>query len=1021
MSYTALSASDFIRAGFNNSAQGLQDFEGLRWIVDSARHTGLKPAWSADDVFSILSSVDVPDTALWHVRDIARKALESRTTRIWKASNNQLARLLHVCGASEYLGRMLSNQPEFVEDVLALDGNSVEFTCDDCADYIQQVQNFRTVYWRNLLRIVADDVTSSNPLEVQPGISKRLSTLIDTALQTALHIAQNKVPGGKNCKFAVFAMGKLGAQEINYISDVDLVYLVDKTEDFHGDLTVIGTHIGATLQAVCSSVINGVTAPALWDIDTALRPEGKAGALVRTVQSCKSYYKQWAQNWEFQALLKARFVAGDSDVAQDFLNLITPLLWNASARKNFVYDCRAMRKRVEDLIPLDQKDREIKLGKGGLRDVEFTVQMLQLVHGRTDESLRTKSTLESLSLLSYGGYVSRSQAADLSEDYRFLRVLEHRQQLWTMRRTHLFPKISNTNDDIFARTRQINVMDIESNADLRRLARAVGMTPVTLVNRFDEVRRQVRQLHMDIYYRPMLPNISQMSDDDIALSEQAMFDRFESIGFADPHAAMGHVHSLTAGVSRASRINRILLPTILSWLGNGQNPDMGLIMWRRWVENFGSSGPYLGFLRDSPTALQRLCHVLSNSRYLGDTLLKSSESTTWLGNDESLRPRSLESLHTRSDVILSRFKDSQIEFSTLLRALRRREIERVGLGWMSGVISSHDALDAMTRVYDVVLDTALSWAQSFLCKEEGITVEDAPAHLAAIAMGRYGGQEVNFSSDADVMLVYEPHRNADDTHARAFAISLVNVVREILTGIAGTEQKLDIDMDLRPEGKNGPLVRSVESYREYYAHWAQTWERQALLRARFCAGDKTLGESFLSEVIDPIRYAAATLTATQVHDIQKLKARMESERLPRGVRYDRHIKLGRGGLSDVEWTIQLFQLEHAHEWEDLRTTHTLDALNCLEKHGVFSTEDANVLRHNWILCTDMRNANFLWNGRTAQADIIPDDSFDMGGLSACLGLGAHRGQQFMDEVLASMRKCRDIVDRVFYGYKKDQK
>ncbi|MFD0705014.1 bifunctional [glutamine synthetase] adenylyltransferase/[glutamine synthetase]-adenylyl-L-tyrosine phosphorylase [Alloscardovia venturai] len=1026
MAEFSLTSSSLIRIGFNSAEQAMKDLKALDDLRTAVLGQGCTSSWTLDDVLNACKKVDDPDTAVWHVADIARNLSESNgKTAIslcklfYDALPSEISRLLSICGSSDRLGRMICADMQLLPDALRGDdvhNDEIANSDTHSLTFEKQVYELRLWYWKNLLHIVGDDVTSDNPLDVQPHISQRLSTLIDTALRKALEIAQNTVDSGTTVKFAIFGMGKLGAQEINYISDVDLVYVVDKTPDFTGDLTQIGSHVASTLQSVCSAILPDVTLAPLWEIDTALRPEGKAGPLVRTVESYASYYAHWAENWEFQALLKARFVAGDADVAHDFLNLITPLIWSASSRKNFVYDCRSMRKRVEDLIPLDQKDREIKLGKGGLRDVEFTVQMLQLVHGRTDETLRTKSTLDSLALLSQGGYVSRSQARDLSEDYRFLRVLEHRQQLWNMRRTHLFPKISTSARDTFSHAQRVTDLDVESNRDIRRLARAVHMTPAQLVNHFDDVRVQVRQLHMDIYYRPMLPNLSQLSDDVITLSEKATRERFESVGFADPDTAMRHVHQLTAGVSRSSRINRILLPTILLWLGNGQNPDMGLMMWRRWVEAFGGSGPYLGFLRDSPTALQRMCHVLSNSRFLGDALLKSSESTTWLGDDDSLQPRSLESLHTRANVLLHRFPHAQVEFATLLRALRRREIERIGLGWMSSVVSSQEALTAMTRVYDVLIDTALTWATAKLCTDDGIdSPQNAPVHMAVIAMGRYGGQEVNFSSDADLMVVYEAAQGVDDVNARNFAQRQAELLRSVLTGLAGTEQQLDIDMDLRPEGKNGPLVRSVQSYREYYSSWAETWEKQALLRARYAAGDAKLGERFIAEVINPIRYSSQKMSEDDIHSIQRLKARMEAERLPRGVRYDRHIKLGRGGLSDVEWTIQLLQLEHAHEWEDVRTTRTLDALDALKSHGAISPDDATTLQHCWTLCTDMRNANFLWNGRTRQADIIPDDSFDMGGLSACLGFGAHRGQQFMDEVLSAMRKCRDVTNRLFYG------
>lgn len=323
------------------------------------------------------------------------------------------------------------------------------------------------------------------------------------------------------------------------------------------------------------------------------------------------------------------------------MSMTRPMVWSASKRKNFVYDCQQMRKRVEDLIAPALKDREIKLGRGGLRDVEFTVQMLQLVHGRTDESLRTSATLESLRRLSEGGYVSRKQAAKLARDYSFERVMEHRQQMWALKRTHLFPDLGDGSVGGLEKKRDVNVEKLSQNPELRRLARAFGLHAEELVAKYDETRREVRRLHMDIYYRPMLP-IAALNGEDFSLAPQVAYERFASIGFADPEAAMRHVAVLTAGVSRASKINRILLPAVLQWLGQGQNPDMGLLNWRKLEERFGTDSEYLGFLRDSNSAAQRLCHVLSNSRFLGDALNKSVESVTWLGDDDALVARSRE-------------------------------------------------------------------------------------------------------------------------------------------------------------------------------------------------------------------------------------------------------------------------------------------------------------------------------------------------------------------------------------------
>lgn len=1022
------SSMDLIRAG-------LQDLDKARTLFDQLKTDDI-PDERCAELLSALAHACDPDMALSNFVDIVNAMQSSqRDLEHVIPDNDALKRLVTVLGVSDAMGKFMRFKPQLVEAAAVDNCNSHLFNHaqrrarllkavgadpDEPAmpvaskDLAEAATALRSSYRNQLAAIIAQDAVADDPTSIQPTISRELSDLADAALEGALAIARHETEGSEHVRFTIIGMGKLGAQELNYVSDVDLIYVVEPADkDDHQTLIRVGTKMGTMLQRVCQSAIMGVAEQPLWQIDGGLRPEGKDGALVRVLSSHKNYYEQWAENWEFQALLKARPVAGDPDLGQAYMDMTRPFVWSASKRKNFVYDCQKMRKRVEDLIPAPLKDREIKLGRGGLRDVEFTVQMLQLVHGRTDESLRTSNTLDSLQRLSEGGYVSRKQAVRMSQDYRFERVMEHRQQIWSLKRTHLFPDLGRASVGGLEKKRDIDVDELNQNQELRRLARAFGLHPEELVDKYDDTRREVRHLHLDIYYRPMLPVNAQMENDQIVLSVEAAQERFESIGFGDPDAAIRHVQALTAGVGRAAKINRIILPAVLQWLGEGQNPDMGLLNWRKLEENFGTESGYLGFLRDSTSAAQRLCHILSNSRFLGDALNKSVESISWLGDDDNLQARTREALDVQTGSALERFGSNINEFATSMRAMRRHEIERIGLSWMSGVISDSDSLKAMTDVYDAIIDASLTWAVRHQIAEFG--VETAPAGITVIAMGRYGGREVNFSSDADAILIYRPADDADDGQANAFAKKVVEDLRNILQGPTTLEPKIELDLDLRPEGKNGPLVRSYASCEEYYESWASTWERQALLRARYAAGDAELARDFLINIADPLRYPTTELTEAELQNIRKLKARMEAERLPRGVRRERHLKLGKGGLSDVEWTVQLMQLQHAGDIKDLRVNGTLEALDVLEAKKLISAIDAIQLRKAWTLCTAARNGSYLWSGRANQADILPDDIYSLGGIAVYLGYGAHRGQHFENDLLAVMRKCRDVCQRLFYG------
>lgn len=644
---------------------------------------------------------------------------------------------------------------------------------------------------------------------------------------------------------------------------------------------------------------------------------------MRTLASHLAYYERWAKTWEFQALLKARLVAGDRDLGAAYHDAINLFVWSAVTRENFVEDSQAMRRRVEDHVPAAEADRQLKLGKGGLRDVEFTVQLLQLVHGRADDSIRSPSTLTALAALAAGGYVGREHAARLAVCYRFLRSLEHRIQLFWLRRTHLVP----TGED-----------------DLRRLARSLGMRAEGaegLLDRWRSTRREVRALHEELFYRPLLPATAQLSAEEASLAPEAAKARFQAIGYRDPAGAMRHVLALTEGVSRRAAIQRQLLPVMLGWFAEGADPDAGLLNFRKLSEELGSTHWYLKLLRDSGSAAYRLATLLSSSRYMADALSRSPESVAWLADDADLVPRGAERLAKEADAILTR-ADVAAPAATALRAVRRRELARTGAAEILGVVDPVDAARAISDAADLALVGGLRVAQFVARGELGVAGPgDDPARCAIIAMGRLGGREMGYGSDADVMFVHEPTAGASDRDAQAFALVVATRLRSLL-GDMGPEPGLPVDADLRPEGRNGPLVRSFDSYAEYYDRWSAAWESQALLRARPAAGDAGLGERFMT-LVDPLRYPAGGLDAATVREVRRIKARVESERLPRGVDPSRHLKLGRGGVSDVEWTVQLLQLQHAHEVAGLRTTSTIDALEAAAVAGIVTPDDAATL------------------------------------------------------------------------------
>ncbi|MDR3068462.1 MAG: bifunctional [glutamine synthetase] adenylyltransferase/[glutamine synthetase]-adenylyl-L-tyrosine phosphorylase, partial [Cellulomonas sp.] len=602
------------------------------------------------------------------------------------------------------------------------------------------------------------------------------------------------------------------------------------------------------------------------------------------------------------------------------------------------------------------------------------------------------TTLTALAALAAGGYVGRDHAAQLAGCYRFLRVLEHRLQLSRMQRTHLLPT---------------------AQADLERLARSVGMRvqgAEGLTDRWRATQRDVRRLHEEVFYRPLLPATAQLSTDEARLAPPAAEARLAAIGYHDPAGAVRHIAALTEGLSRRAAIQRQLLPVMIGWFADGADPDAGLLAFRLLSDTLGSTHWYLKLLRDSGSAAQRLSAVLSTSRYVADALTRSPKSVMWLGDDAELEPRSFDRLWVEAEAILSRAEDPAAA-ALALRGLRRRELARAAGAQVLGQISGDRVSASVTVAADVLLAGGLRAARCQARRALGLTAD--PAELAVVAMGRLGGAEMSYSSDADIMYVYDP--GDDEPLAQEWALQVATGLRALLADTT-PEPPLEIDTDLRPEGRNGPLVRTLAAYEEYYDRWSSVWEAQALLRARPVAGDVGLGERFVA-LVDPVRYPAGGLSVADRREIRRIKARVEAERLPRGVEPARHVKLGPGGLADVEWTAQLYQLCHAHEVPALRTTSTSGALDAAGEAGLLEPDDVEVLRTAWELAMRVRDGNTLWSGRTDATHVnqLPHDRRALSGVARAMGYGPGCGTVLEEEYLRSARRARVVVERLFYG------
>ncbi|MCT2543792.1 bifunctional [glutamine synthetase] adenylyltransferase/[glutamine synthetase]-adenylyl-L-tyrosine phosphorylase [Streptomyces atratus] len=907
-------------------------------------------------------------------------------------------RLLGVLGASEALGDHLARHPRDWQALVTYEAADLH---PGVAEFEQGLagaddpDSLRVAYRRCLLAIAARDVCGTTDVA---EAAAELADLATATLRAALAIARTAAPAdAARCRLAVIAMGKCGGHELNYVSDVDVIFVTEPVDGYEESEAVqAATRLAAHMMRICSdTTVEGT----IWPVDANLRPEGRNGPLVRTLSSHLAYYQRWAKTWEFQALLKARPVAGDPELGAEYVEAVSPLVWQAADRENFVPDVQKMRRRVVDNIPADRVDREIKLGPGGLRDVEFAVQLLQLVHGRSDTTLRSGTTLEALRALAEGGYVGRVDAAQLDDAYRFLRAMEHRIQLYRLRRTHLVP---------------------EDAPDLRRIGRSLGMRtdPITELNQaWKRHASVVRRLHEKLFYRPLLDAVAQLAPGETRLSAKAAAHRLEALGYADPAAALRHLEALSSGVSRKAAIQRTLLPVLLGWFADSADPDAGLLGFRKVSDALGKTPWYLRLLRDEGAAAENLARVLSAGRLAPDLLLRAPEAVALLGDPQGLRPRTRENLEQEVLAAVGRADNAETAVA-VVRGVRRRELFRTTAADLIGSYGTEDrpaeedpgAL--VDRVGNAVTDlNAVTIAGALRAAVREQWGDTLPTRFAVIGMGRFGGHELGYGSDADVLFVHSPREGVDEQEAGRAANTVVAEMRRLLQ-LPTADPPLIIDADLRPEGKSGPLVRSLASYEAYYRRWSLVWESQALLRAEPVAGDAELGRAFI-ELVDPLRYPMEGLGEDAVREIRRLKARMESERLPRGADPTLHTKLGRGGLSDVEWTVQLMQMQHGWAEPGLRTTRTREALAAACAAELISGEDAQTLDEAWVLATRVRNAVMLVRGRPG--DTFPSGPRELTAVGRYLGYEPGHVGDMLDDYRRITRRARAVMEERFYG------
>jgi glutamate-ammonia-ligase adenylyltransferase len=776
---------------------------------------------------------------------------------------------------------------------------------------------------RAMLRIAARDLGGA-PLD---DVVEEITGVAEACISSAC----SSLGAGE---LAVIGLGKLGGRELNYSSDVDVVFV--HAEGGARSHERADPAVAALIRLLSEPTAEGVA----LRVDPSLRPGGRGGALSRSLAATLEYYATQAATWERQALLKARPVAGDLELGARFVERVTPYVYPEELAPQAIDEVRQVKVRLEEYVRARGKSAtEVKRGWGGIRDVEFAVQLLQIVHGRRDERLRETGTLAALGALASEGYVAEFDAKALADAYRFLRTLEHRLQIVRDLQTHELPA------DRPARN---------------TLARSLGLDgPDALQAEYDRQTALVRGLHERLFYRPLLEAFAGRRAPRPGVDRPATEELLSGLGFRRPAEAYEVLERLVDPSTRLGKVLEHLFPVVAPPLALAANPDAALVRLERVAAAIGADREVADTLADDPGVARRLGHLVSASSFATDLLIAVPSRVRALG-DGAPAP------------------DANAALAAVVARYASRELEPKETGL------------AICEVADRVVREAVEAAGP-----------DLP--LAVIGLGKLGAQELNFASDLDVVFVYEGEGPEEFRRGAEIAERVMAGIRD-----AGWEP----DADLRPEGRSGPLAKSFAAYLEYWERYAETWEFQSLTRARFVAGDETLGARFCSLAAD-FAYPEY-LPLERAAEIRRMRERIERERVrpPEAGRF--HFKLGYGSLADVQFAVELSLMRFGGEHPEVRTHRTLEAIERLAQARLVEDSAALALGEAFVFLSDVKNA--LEVDRRVHAEAVPATPEEQLALARRLGFEEYPRQTFLEEYRRITRRARRAMERVFHDH-----
>ena len=989
-------------------------------LIEQAEALGLGPQFPRRTVNSALDTAD-PRSALVRMVRLLSSVDDPNFYSLLEDSDG-IRSLMAILGYSNFLSSLIMRSPDDYIWLMRKVGLADHRTMADMrldlmtraemeSDPDETVRILRRNKYREVLRTGVMDLLGTATLEETIlDISNLAEVSVDMAVEAAYGDLKEKhgIPifstdQGMNrpCRFCVLGMGKLGGGELNYSSDIDLFYLYTSHEGMTtgrpsssgGYRDAIENHrFFVKMGELVTGLLGDRTADGIvFRVDLRLRPEGESGEIAYSVPSLETYYQSWGRMVDRLALLKARAVGGERRLGEEFLEGISPFVYRRLLDYDTLEEIGLLKERIDRHVREKSRGvRDVKLGRGGIREIEFLIQTLQLINGGKTPSIRGRNSLRSLRRLMQNGFLAERDAEGLRDAYIFLRTVEHRVQLVEERQTQLLPK---------------------STEEMGILAWSMGF----IKDGFPDQKGFERALdsntdrvaeHFDRFFSRHLVSVPVGSDvqDDILdeeLDRDDVVSRLGEMGFANPEGAYGNLMLLRDGPPHSHfpdncrHLLRQIAPGLLANLSEVADPDAVLVNLDRFISRVGARASYYSMLAGNPEAVRLLVVLFGQSPYLSSFVIRYPDLLDVIvgGTDLSVVKDKETMVEEVRGILLS--SPSLEDELNVLRRYRNGEILRIGLGDLLDMKDQIKVNSELSTLAEVLIDSSLAIAR----REAGGGEASEEGNFAVVAMGKMGGREMNYSSDLDMIFIYEGPENSREYFTRVAQRMIM-----ILSSPTGEGVLYRIDMRLRPSGQAGPLVTTIEGFEVHHRERALVWEQQAMTKARTVAGNESFRKK-VSDLISDLTYGRP-LGVDGLDEIVRVRRRMEEEIALEGKGDYYDIKAGSGGLVDVEFAVQILQLVHGATHESLRTPSTVEALDAMSKAGLVNEKQYNTLLCAYLFYREIENRSQVYQDRSDPR--IPKDARKARPLARRLGYqnDDEDAGRFLDKVVRTREAVR---------------